>query len=132
MRPENVEQFLDDFSTWAHDQPDIQAVGLVGSYARNAAAETSDVDLVILVQDPERFLQDRAWIRRFGDIRRQQLEDYGRLTSIRVWYVDGREIEYGITGLDWAALPLDEGTRQVISHGMRILFERRPLLSQHG
>ena len=29
----------------------------------------------------------------------------------------------------WAALPLDEGTRRVVADGMRILFERGPILS---
>jgi hypothetical protein len=31
----------------------------------------------------------------------------------------------------WAALPADEGTRQVMQAGMRVLFERGDLLSRH-
>lgn len=131
MRTEEFEQFISDFSKWANEQSDIQAVALVGSYARDAATDTSDVDLVILVQDPSRYLDDQTWLQQFGEIRQSQVEDYGRLTSIRAWYSDGREIEYGITGIDWAASPLDEGTRRVISDGMRILFEQTPILSQH-
>lgn len=131
MEPESFERFLDDFSHWAYEQPDIQAVALVGSYARNAATPASDVDLVILTQEPGRYLDDLAWTQLFGETRRRQREDYGRLTSIRVWYGDGREIEYGITSVDWAALPLDEGSRRVLADGMRILFERSPLLSRH-
>lgn len=131
MRTEEFEQFISDFSKWANEQSDIQAVALVGSYARDAATDTSDVDLVILVQDPSRYLDDQTWLQQFGEIRQSKVEDYGRLTSIRAWYSDGREIEYGITGIDWAASPLDEGTRRVISDGMRILFEQTPILSQH-
>ena len=131
MSVDSINRFLDEFTAWADAQPDIQAVALVGSYARNAATETSDIDLVIIASQPETYLQDVAWTRRFGQVRRQQVEDYGKVTSIRVWYADGREVEYGITDEGWAALPLDEGTRKVISDGMRVLFERTPILSRH-
>jgi predicted nucleotidyltransferase len=131
MQADQVDVFLHNFITWASSQPDIQGVALVGSYARGAATESSDVDLVILAQNPEQYLQDQHWVGRFGEISRQQIEEYGILTSIRVWYSDGREIEYGITNDHWADIPLDEGTRQVIADGMRVLFERRPILSQH-
>jgi len=45
MIQDKINQFLDDVTAWASNQPDIQALALVGSYARNAANETSDVDL---------------------------------------------------------------------------------------
>ena len=126
---DKVEAFLSDLAIWAASQPDIEAVALVGSLARNAATDSSDIDLVILARDPERYLRDLDWIRNFGEVARQQIEAYGVLTSIRVWYVDGSEIEYGITNQHWADMPLDQGTRRVISDGLRVLFERSPLLS---
>lgn len=131
MTTEKVVQFLDEFTQWAGTQTDILALALVGSYARRTATETSDVDLVIVTLDPRRYLEHTDWVRRFGTVEKQQSEDYGLLTSLRVWYHDGREIEYGITDERWAALPLDEGTRQVIAGGMRVLFERGAILSRH-
>ena len=53
------------------------------------------------------------------------------MTSIRVWYSDGLEVEYGITDERWTAVPLDEGSRQVIADGMQVLFERGTVLSRH-
>jgi hypothetical protein len=47
-------------------------------------------------------------------------------------YQNGVEVEYGITTPDWAAIPLDAGTREVISGGMIVLFERGILLSRHA
>ena len=44
---DKVHRFLNEFVEWAEMQPDIQAVALVGSHARNAATESSDVDLVV-------------------------------------------------------------------------------------
>ena len=131
MQVDQVEIFLDEFVNWASSQPDILGVALVGSYARNAATTSSDVDLVILARDPQSYLQDQTWVHQFGEPSRLQMEDYGALTSLRVWYADGGEIEFGLTDENWAAIPLDEGTRQVIAGGMRVLFERGPILSRH-
>ena len=60
MLPVRVSTFIELFSSWARTQSDIEAVALVGSYAREAAVEDSDVDLVILTADPDRFLRDRS------------------------------------------------------------------------
>ncbi len=128
---EHIRDFIDAFTQWATTQPDIQAIALVGSYARNAATEPSDIDFVILTGEPSKYLENPEWINQFGSVERQQTEDYGKVTSLRVWYVNGREVEYGISLPDWAALPLDAGTQRVIQDGMRVLFERSALLSPH-
>ena len=130
MNAESVDRFLREFTAWATGRPDIRAAALVGSYARGAARADSDVDLVIIAADPTRYLSDVSWICQFGKPEHHQTEDYGLVTSLRVWYRDGLEIEYGLTDERWAAVPLDEGTRQVIEAGMRVLFERGGLLSR--
>lgn len=131
MTTHRIDQFLDDITQWASTQPDILALALVGSYARNAAKATSDVDLVLIAVDPGHYLNSRTWLQQFGTVEKQQIEYYGLLTSIRVWYAEGREIEYSITDARWAAVPLDEGSRRVITDGMRVLFEREAILSRH-
>jgi len=107
------------------------AVALVGSQARGTAGPDSDVDLVILARDPHVYLEETAWAGCFGQVEKKQLEDYGRVRSLRVWYSGGLEVEFGFTTESWAALPLDAGTRQVMMDGMRVLFERVPILSSH-
>ncbi len=124
-------KFLDSFLKWVRSRNDILGVALVGSEARNTATEESDVDLVIISSRANHYLQDASWIHRFGKVLRQQVEDYGTLISLRAWYEDGPEVEFGITDESWAAIPLDEGTRQVISDGMIVLFERGDILSRH-
>lgn len=126
---EHIKDFINAFTSWASTQPDILAVALVGSYAREAATEDSDIDLVVLTDDPRRYVENTDWLKRFGSIEKQQTEDYGKVTSLRVWYVGGHEVEYGLTTADWAQLPLDEGTQRVIEDGMRVLFEREALLA---
>ncbi len=123
--------FIEDFMRWSKKRKDIRAAALVGSYAREAATEASDVDLVIIVEDPQKYLTHTEWLKVFGTIITQKIEDYGKLTSLRVWYESGLEIEYGFTTRDWAKTPLDKGTKRVISDGMRVLFEKEVLLSPH-
>lgn len=131
-RIEQIRGFLDAFVTWASDQPDVQGIALVGSYARGAPRDDSDIDLVILTEQPKTYLDDIKWAERFGGVEKHQTEDYGKLTSARVWYQNGVEVEYGFTTPDWAAIPLDAGTREVILAGIIVLFERGDLLSRHA
>jgi 3-methyladenine DNA glycosylase AlkD/predicted nucleotidyltransferase len=124
-----IQLFLDQVIHWAAEHADIQAVVLVGSYARGKATRASDIDLVLLVDEPKNYLADPGWIDQFGPSVRQQVEDYGRLTSLRVWYEDGTEVKFGLTDPGWAASPLDEGTDRVLMDGVKVLYERKPLLS---
>ena len=116
---------------WASAQGDVQAIALVGSYASGAASDDSDIDLVLLTEQSQKYLEELKWIEIFGRVEKHQTEDYGKLISIRVWYQDGVEVEYGITTPNWAVLPLDAGTEEVIRGGMTVLFERGTLLSRN-
>src|SRR5512143_2179948 len=113
MNLQRTDEFIQQFTAWAQSQPDVLAAALVGSHARGEARADSDVDLVLLCTRAADYLADLSWTLRFGSVREHRLEDYGRLTSVRAWYEDGLEVEYGITDEDWAASPLDEGTRKV-------------------
>src|ERR1051325_152031 len=128
---EDIRKFLDAFVGWASSQPDVKGIALVGSYARSAARNDSDIDLVVLTDQFSKYVEDMQWIELFGAVEKYQTEDYGNLTSIRVWYQNRVEVEYGITMPDWAAIPLDAGTEEVIRAGMIVLFERGNLLSRH-
>lgn len=126
-----VIDFIEDFMRWSRRRRDIRAVALVGSYARMQANPASDVDLVIVTTDPQKYLTETKWLRVFGIVIAQKVEDYGKLTSIRAWYESGLEIEYGFTTRDWVKTPLDKGTKRVIEDGMRVLFEKETLLSPY-
>jgi predicted nucleotidyltransferase len=125
-----VRHFLSELRRWAMRRPDILGVALVGSYARNEATSTSDVDLVIVAKQPVRYLQDTRWTQNFGTVNRQRSEKYGKVTGVRVWYSSGLEVECGFTAETWCSLPIDEGTRRVVSDGIQILTERASILSR--
>ena len=126
----NVSAFLEAFSQWARSQPDIEAVALVGSHARDKATESSDVDLVILTPNVDRYLRDRSWVSVFGQSSERREEYYGRVTSVRVFYESGLEVEYGFTTPDWADTPLDEGTFSVVTDGMKVLHDPQGIIAR--
>lgn len=119
----SIQDYLNHIAHWAAGRSDIRAIILVGSYARDTAKVTSDIDIVLLVDDPSMYIKDTCWTGFFGNVVRQQVEDYGKVTSLRVWYVDGKEVEYGLTTTEWAKLPLDEGTKKVIDDGMAVIYD---------
>jgi predicted nucleotidyltransferase len=125
-----IDPFLTDLRDWAAGQSEIIGVLLVGSHARGQAREDSDVDVVILARRPESYLDDVTFVDRFGQRVRFETEDWGALTSVRVWYAEGLEVEFGLTRPEWAALPPDPGTREVVSDGARILFDREGTLAK--
>jgi len=127
-----VDGFLFELQRWAATEAGIHAIGLIGSYAHTTATEVSDVDLIVVVSSPNIYLKYRQWTWLFGNVVREQTELYGRCTSLRVWYDEGMEVEYGFVDESWAALPVDDETRKIISDGMKVMFERQPLLSLMG
>lgn len=127
--PPEVDTFLHAVTGWAASEPEIMGAVLVGSYARGEARFDSDIDIVILARDPVCYIEEPGWIRIFGQAERFQVEYYEAVTSLRVWYANGLEVEFGLSDPVWSSLPLDAGTRQVLADGALLLFERVPLLS---
>ncbi len=122
--------FIAQFAEWAADHPDVRAAALVGSWARGAAREGSDIDLILIVTDPADFLQQDAWLNTFGVVERVTREDWGRVQSLRVYYQGGPEVEFGITTAEWVGTsPVDAGTARVVHDGLRILVDPDGLLA---
>ncbi len=130
-----LQNIIEALRQWAQEETSIESVILVGSWARGTNRPDSDMDLCILTARREGLLAENHFPSLFGKVRRQQTEYYGTCTSVRVWYEGGTEIEFGLVEPDWIALPLDEGTRRVLSDGYCVLYDRagyfgNPLLPQ--
>jgi len=132
----DISLFLEHLTRWTVTQSDLTAVLLVGSYARGAARNDSDVDIVMITPTPQRYLQDDRWLSTFGQVTRVQDEDWGHVQSRRVFYADGLEVEFGITTPQWAKVdPVDAGTPRVISDGARVVYDPGGILARlmrHG
>lgn len=64
---------------------------------------------------------------RFGAVKKTAIEQYGAVTSVRVWFMSGLEVEFGITGPEWISRPLDTGTREVLKAGFRDIADKEGL-----
>jgi predicted nucleotidyltransferase len=128
--PSEVLDFLLRVVEWAKGAHDIYAIALVGSQASGDAGPSSDIDLIILAQHPDNHINDRNWLSRFGDVDRIEMEDWGKVTSLRAYYFEGLEVEFGIAGLDWASDPSDQGDAQVIEDGIIVLYDTDEQLSE--
>ncbi len=125
-----VQILLKEVTKWAESNPDILGVALVGSYARDEARLDSDVDFVLLASAPQDFINKPEWIKEFGLIKSYIVEDWGLVTSLRVYYKNGLEVEYGLTSSEWVREPINEGTRRVIIDGLKILLDKTGLFAQ--
>ena len=124
-----ITSFLDQLKQWIAGQPAIQAALVVGSFARGTASDDSDIDLVLITNSPDQYLQNDAWLGTFGAVSKLEDEDWGLLQSRRVFYDNGLEVEFGITTPQWAAIdPVDVGTRHVVSDGAQIVSDPNGVL----
>ena len=117
--------FLDKVKSYAEENDMINAVVLVGSYARGEEKEDSDVDLTIISTTPKLLIADNQFIDSFGKVMKTQRENYGRVTSIRVWYENNMEVEFGITSPLWISKPLDEGTFKILKDGYKVILDKK-------
>ncbi|MCA1949749.1 MAG: hypothetical protein LDL24_04210 [Treponema sp.] len=81
------------------------------------------MNFVIIAEEKGPWLENTDWIKQFGSLERFQFEYYGEITSIRAFFNE-YEVEFGIGSPLWIALPLDEGTKQVINDGYKIIYNR--------
>ena len=126
---------LEAIVEWA-EKRSLFGVALVGSHARGQAGPDSDIDLTILVGDPEPFRADLAWLAEIdwdrAHVRPMAHRDmsYGVVWSRHVELEGGPEVEFSFAAASWAQTePVDPGTRQVVRNGYRVLYDPHGILA---
>ena len=125
-----VQNLLKEIKNWAYKNNDLDSLLLVGSYARNKEHQDSDIDLILMLNNPEKYINNIDWIKEFGEIEKHKMEYWGRVTSMRTWYKNGIEVEFGITSAEWAEIPVDSGTFRIVADGSKILVDKSKKLEQ--
>lgn len=120
-----LSDFFDKLKEVAENTSHIEAVLLVGSYAKGTNTKNSDIDIVIITSHKAKMIATHDFIQQFGIINKQQIEFYGACTSIRAWYKDGNEVEFGIVAPSWISKPLDIGTHNVLADGYKIIIDKK-------
>lgn len=117
--------FISNIKSWANEEQGIESIFLVGSYARNEQKDTSDVDICIITSEKNKFIEHPDFLMRFGVVIKQKIEYWGACTSVRVWYENSFEVEFGFVEASWISQPLDEGTYKVLNDGYQIILDKQ-------
>ncbi len=120
-----IKKFIDTLKEFAASNDDIECIIVVGSYARGTYTEMSDLDLCIITTNKFERVAKPDFVALFGDYKKLQIEYYGACTSIRVWYKDGLEVEFGLVEPSWIQQPLDSGTYQVLCGGYKVITDKK-------
>lgn len=125
-----IDILIKKLEQWSAKEQDIRAVAIVGSHARGTARPDSDLDIVMICANPNRYLETKHWLSEFGQVLSAQQEDWGLVQSWRVFYAGGVEVEFGITTEQWCTREeIKLGTGRVISDGAKIIFDPQSLLA---
>lgn len=130
-RRREVASLLERASAWAAARDDIVAIALVGSWARDGARPGSDVDLIVLTEDPTAYTEREEWIDELAPgAELVRTGDWRAIVERRIRLRSGLEVEVGVGHPAWAATsPVDPGTRRVVGDGMRVVYDPRRLLA---
>jgi len=113
---------------WARSQDDVKVALVVGSQARPEmpADRWSDLDVVLVVDDPETYAHDARWVEQFGNPVLTFLEEtVAGQRERRVLYEAGEDVDFPlfpVTVLDQLEASADAD--QLLSRGYRLLVDR--------
>ena len=126
---EEVRELVEAATALTERRSDVLALALVGSWARDEATAQSDVDFVLVSEDPEGYLTEESWVRELGGRSPEPPRNWGNVTERRFRRASGPEVDVGITSVVWVAVdPVDPGTAAVVSHGFQALSDPHRLL----
>ena len=132
------EVVLDRFLAWARPQPDVRAVMVVGSRARtdHPADAFSDLDLVVVTTDPNRYLSETDWLEPLGTpwltfLERQAV---GEGLERRVLFEGALDVDF-VPLLNEAVRRMalegwPQGVAAVLRRGFRLMLDKDDLLSR--
>ncbi len=133
-----IEQLLSTLKAWSESNSGVKGLALVGSWApEDRQHAEADADVVLLVDDPDGFRNDAAWMSEIdwtsaglGPARWSEC-DYGSVCSRHLTFADGATVEVSFVSPAWASVdPVDATTRRVAGNGMRVVHDPSGLLGR--
>jgi aminoglycoside 6-adenylyltransferase len=99
-QPLGAVEFIARLRSWAEEHADVRGVVLVGSQARDdlGADEWSDVDVVIVSTDAERYLATADWLEEFGPFEISVVEGtaVGDYFERRVLFTSSLDVDFTV------------------------------------
>lgn len=113
---------------WAAERGDVKAAVVVGSQARRhvPADRWSDLDVILIVDDPEPYAEDAAWVEEFGRPVLTFLEDtpVPGQRERRVLYAGGEDVDFPLLPVSaLERLEQSENAAHLLARGYRVLVD---------
>ena len=114
---------------WMKKNKKVEGALLIGSYAKGTQREDSDVDFIIIVEDPTEWIEKSKWVKEFGAVVSMNQENYEDVLALRVYFQDDVELEFGFVTKEWLTKPYKEATQEALSGGYKILVDNNGILN---
>jgi aminoglycoside 6-adenylyltransferase len=113
---------------WASERPDVRAAVVVGSRARTDAPADrwSDLDVVLVADDPQALADDASWVAELGSPVLTFLEPtgFGERVERRVLYAHGEDVDFPLLATaEWHLLGELPQARKLLARGHRVLHD---------
>lgn len=127
------QETLEKLKVWAHQEDTVHTVLVLGSQVRRDCAgdEWSDLDILLLVDDPQVLLKSDTWLTYLGEVVCVTIEEtplhWLHLTWIvkRVLFADNRAVDFSILPYDRVDDALSINA-EIHANGYQILYDDHP------
>ncbi len=134
----DYDQLLARLVSWAEHDPGIRAAVMIGSRARtdHPADEWADLDLMMVAQNPERYIRDADWVKSIGDARLTFIERSGdgRVLERRVLFDGGRDVDFAFVPLPLAEQMIASGIpadlADMFHRGHRVVLDKDAIMAR--
>jgi len=137
MTPKQAGALVETLRCWVQERDDLRALALVGSWARDSAKPSSDLDLVIVANDPEAYRFPSTWLCSIAfaetafEVDRYEICAYGNVWSCHIYSKSEAEVELTFAAPVWAKIdPMDPGTRVVVADAFRAIVDKDGVLGR--
>ena len=132
-----ADETLARIGDWARVQDDVQAVILLGSQARaeHKADQWSDIDVVLIADDPDRYLGSSDWLEDLGSSLVTVVEPWalGGGLERRVLFRSGMDVDFAFVptavARDLVAMTTDPAVQRVLGRGIRVLVDKTDFIN---
>ena len=126
-----MDQIIERIKTWADQTDDVLGIVLVGSQTRidKPADEWSDFDLILIVEDPEKYVMNSSWLSAIGEVKLTHIERtiFGDIER-RVLFNSGVAVDFVPISNEFISSiknkTLSSETLVVFSRGYQVLIDK--------
>ncbi|ABX42644.1 aminoglycoside 6-adenylyltransferase [Lachnoclostridium phytofermentans] len=121
------ELIINNFMKWGNRTDKVHAALMIGSQARNnhPADDFSDLDIIMVVDDPNFFLQSDHWLEQIGNFHISFIEDtIGGEKERRILFDNALDVDFVILSRNSLENAIRNNEIDILKRGYRILIDK--------